>query len=196
MNNDRRFYVYRYIIEDTNEVIYIGKGTGDRYKNITDRNKFFISMYKTHKCKVQILCNYMTEDEAFDLEKLLISYYRQYTNHRLTNICDGGEGASGHRWSDEDKRKMSERSQGAANGNYGHKWTEDMKEALRQKQKASRRYIGARNPNSKKVKCIETGEIFSTMSEAAKKYGLKHPSSIWHAMESPTRVAAGLHWEF
>lgn len=54
-------------------------------------------------------------------------------------------------------------------------------------------YIGK---GSKMVRCIETGEIFLTMSDAAKKYGLKYPSSIWHAMESPTRVAAGLHWEF
>ena len=196
MNNERKFYVYRYSIEDTGEVIYIGKGSGDRYKNTTDRNKFFISMYKTHKCKVQILWNYMTEEEAFALEKTLIAYYRLYTNCRLTNVCNGGEGATGYHWSEEDKRKMSERNTGAANGNYGHKWTDEMKEALSQKHKNSKRYVGERNPNSKMVRCIETGEIFLTMSDAAKKYGLKYPSSIWHAMESPTRVAAGLHWEF
>lgn len=196
MTNERKFYVYRYSVEDTGEVIYIGKGSGDRYKNTTDRNKFFISMYKTHKCKVQILWNHMTEAEAFALEKTLIAYYRLYTSCRLTNVCDGGGGAAGHRWSEEDKRKISERSKGENNGNYGHKWTDEMKKNLSLKQKCSGRYVGKNNPNSKRVRCIETGEIFSTMSEAARKYGLKYPSSIWHAMETPSRVAAGFHWEF
>ena len=36
----RKFYVYEWYIVDTNEVIYVGKGTGNRYKQ-TNRNKMF-----------------------------------------------------------------------------------------------------------------------------------------------------------
>jgi hypothetical protein len=194
-NNPRRFYVYRYRIIETKEVIYIGKGSGNRYKDVKDRNQFFLSMYNTHNCEVQILCNYMTEEEAFELEKLLISYYRLYSNCRLTNVCDGGQGASGYHMPPEQRARYSEMNSGAGNGNYGHKWTQEMKDSLSQKQKNSGRYLGAQNPNSKKVRCIETGEIFLTMSEAAKSYGLKYPSSIWHALEAPHRLAAGYHWE-
>lgn len=194
-NNQRRFYVYRYRIIETKEVIYIGKGSGNRYKDVKDRNQFFLSMYNTHNCEVQILCNYMTEEEAFELEKLLISYYRLYSNCRLTNVCDGGQGASGYHMPPERRAQYSEMNSGAGNGNYGHNWTQQMKDSLSQKQKASGRYVGANNPNSKKVRCIETGEIFLTMSEAAKSCGLKYPSSIWHALEAPHRLAAGYHWE-
>lgn len=43
---------------------------------------------------VQIIAENLTRAEAFELEKKLISEYRtQY--HTMTNICDGGEGATG-----------------------------------------------------------------------------------------------------
>ena len=92
-------------------------------------------MYNTHNCEVQILWNYMTEEEAFKAERVLIAYYRQYTNCRLANICDGGEGASGHRWTEEEKTQIRLRSLGDKNPNYGNHWTDEQKQALRESSK-------------------------------------------------------------
>ena len=36
------------------------------------------------------------------------------------------------------------------------------------------KYTGNKNPNSKKVRCITTGEIFNTMKEAAERYNMKY----------------------
>lgn len=179
MYEEKIFYVYRYRVIDTKEVFYIGKGTGKRYKTITNRSKKFLEMYESNNCEVQILWNYLTEEEAFKLERMLIAYYRLCTHHNLVNQLDGGEGLYG-----------------TNNPNYGNKWSDDMKQKASKRVRESGNYKGDKNPNSKAVRCIETGEIFSTMSAAAKHYRLKYPSSIWHAMEKPTRVAAGLHWEF
>lgn len=46
-----------------------------------------------------------------------------------------------------------------------------------------------------KYKCVETGEIFSSMTEAGKKYGL-HKGSIQRAVVNfPNGTSCGLHWE-
>ena len=41
-------------------------------------------------------------------------------------------------------------------------------------EKQKGKHLGKNNPNSKKVRCITTGEIFSTMKEAADKYNMKY----------------------
>lgn len=43
----RKFYVYEWYVVDIDEVIYVGKGTGNRYKQ-TNRNKYTI-MFKSYK---------------------------------------------------------------------------------------------------------------------------------------------------
>lgn len=156
-----------------------------------------MDMYNSHNCEVVILWNNMTEDEAFRLEKkILIAYYRKYTNVRLANICDGGEGCSGHRWSEEDKKQISLRITGKNNPNYGNHWSDEQKKALSERQIASGRYNGKNNPNSHKVQCIETAAVFDTMSEAATAIGLKCSGYIHHAIHYPNGVAAGLHWRY
>lgn len=49
--------------------------------------------------------------------------------------------------------------------------------------------------NAKAVKCKETGEIFSTMAEAALKYG-KYRTSLCQKMKTGNGIFCGLHWEF
>lgn len=198
MDQTKRYYVYRYRVYETKEVFYIGKGCGNRYKQLGlhNRGRFFMDMFNTHNCEVQILWKNMTEEDAFALEKLLIAYYKRFTNNRLANVCDGGEGASGHHWTEEQKKQIGLRGIGEKNPNYGNHWTEAQKKALREKQQASGRYKGKNNPKAHKVKCIETGAIFDTMTEAAFSIGLKCSGSIHHAIHYPNGVAAGLHWEY
>lgn len=99
--------MYEWYIVETEEVFYVGKGSGDRYKTINGRNKFFKCMYNSHRCDVRIKYDNLTEKEAFAQEKELINYYRNNTTFRLTNQTDGGEGSSGWKPSQEIKEKMS-----------------------------------------------------------------------------------------
>lgn len=95
MDENKDYYVYIWYIKNTNEVFYVGKGKGKRYKEISNRNKFFKDMYISHDCDVKKIYEHLTEAEAFQKEKDVIKWYRDNTNFRLTNQTDGGEGSSG-----------------------------------------------------------------------------------------------------
>lgn len=104
----KKYYVYEWYIIETNEVFYVGKGTGNRYKSLKSRNKFFIDMYKSHNCNVRKIYENLTEEESFEKEIETIKFYREHTNYRLTNQTDGGEGTSGWQPSDEFRKKQSD----------------------------------------------------------------------------------------
>lgn len=95
MNNEKVYYVYIWYIVETNEVFYVGKGKGKRYKDVSHRNKFFRDMYTSHNCNVRKIYENLTEYEAFQKEQEIIKWYKENTNFRLTNQTDGGEGSSG-----------------------------------------------------------------------------------------------------
>lgn len=108
-NTDRKYYVYAWYIKDTNEVFYIGKGTGNRYRIRKRENSYFMKMLNSHDCGVRIIKDNMTEEEAFKHEKEMIAYYRKISC-RMTNVLDGGEqppSTKGMKKSDETKQKMS-----------------------------------------------------------------------------------------
>lgn len=50
--------------------------------------------------------------------------------------------------------------------------------------------VGGRKP--KKVKCVETGEIYSTMAEASRKTGIKHIASV---IRGERQTAGGYKWQ-
>jgi len=119
-----KFYIYRHIRPDTNEVFYIGKG------NNMDKR---ISSYSRAKCKnrrhdywkkivaknnglfiVEILFECDTEQQVNEKEIEFISLYgrKDLGKGTLINFTDGGEGAKGVTMSDELKKKHSISMQG------------------------------------------------------------------------------------
>ena len=90
LDPQKRYYVYAWYTKDTNEIFYIGKGTGNRYITRKRENKFFTNVLNSHDCDSVILKDNLSEKEAFDLEIILIEYYRKHSRI-LTNISDGGE---------------------------------------------------------------------------------------------------------
>ncbi len=107
MDERKDYYVYIWYIKDTNEVFYVGKGKGRRYKQTSNRNKFFNDMYTSHDCDVKKIYENLTESEAFQKEKDVVKWYRENTDFRLTNQTDGGEGSSGWKPSQDFKDKQS-----------------------------------------------------------------------------------------
>lgn len=90
LDPQNRYYVYAWYTKDTNEIFYIGKGSGNRCFTRKRENKFFMNVLNAHDCDSIILKNGLNEKDAFDLEIILIAYYRK-KSRILTNICDGGE---------------------------------------------------------------------------------------------------------
>ena len=115
---NRDFYVYKHSRLDNNTCFYVGKGKGKRaYK--PKRNKFYNNVRNSCGCKVVIIKNNLTEEEAFNLETeviedyvfvfgygINIEGYRDFSNNYLTNFTWGGEGVSGYKFSEEQKQNL------------------------------------------------------------------------------------------
>lgn len=93
MSGKHRFYVYEWFNTDTDEVFYVGKGSGNRYKIKNGRNKYFLNYCNKYKCKSRKIKEGLTEEEAFELEIKTIREYRLIGQCQC-NLSNGGEGST------------------------------------------------------------------------------------------------------
>ena len=101
--NDNRFYVYGHYTADTNELFYIGKGTGYRAWDAWSRNIHWWHVTNTRGKVVKLLYENLTEEEAYTKEKELIT---QIGLRKLTNFCIGGRA-----FTSEDAKRLRENPQ-------------------------------------------------------------------------------------
>jgi hypothetical protein len=108
------FYVYAYLRKDNITPYYIGKGKGRRAFN---RHTVTVP---SDRSKIKFFAQKLFENEAFLLEKQLISYYgrKDINTGVLHNLTDGGEGSSGYRQSDDQKKHMSKMFTGKPRPEY------------------------------------------------------------------------------
>lgn len=116
---------------DNNTCFYVGKGKGRRYKEL-HRNSHHDRIISKCDFITIIIMDELTEEQAFDLEKMRIQHYvfdlgygidingyrKNNTDKQLTNSTFGGEGTSGLYHSDEWKRQHSEAMKGKNNPMY------------------------------------------------------------------------------
>ena len=112
------FYCYLHMRPDKfglDSVFYVGKGTEKRIKRVSRKhnNHHTRIVSKVGKENVRVIsfpC--ISEDAAFELEKVLIKAFRD-AGIQLCNCTDGGEGPSGCARSDATRAKMSAAKLGA-----------------------------------------------------------------------------------
>lgn len=114
--NNNLWYVYRHL-KPCGEVFYIGIGqTKDfkRAKTIFNRNNYWKNIVNKYGFEYEILSHSLTIEEAKELERILISWYKRKDccEGTLVNLTDGGDGTFGFIYSDESKRKMSTSAKG------------------------------------------------------------------------------------
>lgn len=153
-----------------------------------------------------ILASSICEHDAYELEKHYISEYDSTNPKRGYNIATGGKGACGVALNTERKTKLIE----AISGENHYLYRKHLPEETRRK--LSEAHKGARNPNygkprseetrrkiadsnSKKVRCIETGEIYSSITLASASKGISSPSGISAAIKGRYKTSGGYHWE-
>jgi hypothetical protein len=102
MNN---YYIYKYLREDETPY-YIGKGKDRR---AWKKNKRDIVKVPDDTSRIVIIESDLTNEEAQELERLLIQQYGRKDNGTgiLRNLTDGGEGTSGHKKTKEQRDKVS-----------------------------------------------------------------------------------------
>lgn len=142
-----RFYVYAHFRKTDGRLFYVGKGSGRRAFSRSGRNKHWKSVERKHGFKVRIVKSGLSEDEAFDLERRLISARRE----QLATYTEGGPGISGYRHTEKAKAAMSKARAGKQMSEVARK---HMSETIRSRpdllELRIRAFQGASNPAKKK----------------------------------------------
>lgn len=103
------FKVYQHRRKDTNEIFYVGHGSGSRpWQFISGRSLAWKSIYNQFGCCVETVAKFDTKQEAADFEVDLIDQYRKQ-GIPLVNKKDGGfDKTQGLPHSDVAKQKISQ----------------------------------------------------------------------------------------
>lgn len=100
------FYIYEWYVVETGEVIYVGKGTRNRYKN-KKKNALLNKLLEVKNCEVRIIEWYRTEKEAFEAERKRIVFLKDM-GQAVCNKISYSTGGVASIWTEEKRRYMSE----------------------------------------------------------------------------------------
>lgn len=147
----------------------------------------------------EIIASGLTEDEGYSLEKACIRKYNTTDPDRGYNKSIGGKGVFGCIWDEERKQKRSAAVSGEKNPMYGKPCDEE------RRRKISEAHIGMRHTeesiekmravHSKQIMCVETGEVYSSVLEAAAAIGA-HPQNISAVCCGKQKTCHGCRWVY
>lgn len=111
--DERVHYTYVHRRKTDGRVFYVGKGKGRRAWSMDRKNIHWRRIEAKHGFSVQIVLNRVHEPCALTMEKILISAIGR---DNLTNLTDGGEGATGYFPPPHVRKKMSLAKKGKPRG--------------------------------------------------------------------------------
>lgn len=212
----------RYIGITQQNVFRRWRSDGSGYKN----NPYFwhaIQKYGWDNFDHIIIKTGLSQQEACQMERDLIAYYQSNDLTHGYNIADGGQFnimplSTRQRLSIERKGKNcgadnpnygNHKLAGVNNPNYGKHVSEEIRNKISEnrkgkglhefteehKQKLRENHAGG--SDKKKVICIETGVIYSSINEAAKAMGIDKKMISNCCRNTPHyKTAKGYHWQF
>ena len=137
----KKYYVYQHIREDKNEIFYIGIGTKSKQdiKYNTFRrasclhkdNNLWMKIIAKTKWKFEILFESDNRKEVEQMEIDLIAKYKRKCcgeNGILANLTLGGESNKDYKFTDAQKKKISDAQKGKPGRRLGAKLTKEQKE--------------------------------------------------------------------
>lgn len=160
------FYVYEWFIVQTGEIIYVGKGCGNRYK-VRKHNRFFNDMIARYECKSRVVREFESEKDAFAYEFDRVRELKEL-GQCVCNIYNGGAGGTTSWWTDEMRERYSER-----NVMKSEAMRKRMSENNPMRDKAHAMTINAK----KRVKVVIDGTLFESVTKASEEYGVS-PNTI------------------
>lgn len=177
---ENKFYVYGHYTKDTNELFYVGKGTGFRAWSRYKRSRWWSRIINKHGLEIKLLFEDLTESEAHKKEMELIQQYGRRNNNTgiLINLTEGGEGISGYKHTESTKciisnklsgRTLSETHKTAiSKSNMGRIVSEEEKNNMSKRMKSVWRRQEYRNHIKEKIKSTWTEERKQKFSERVK----------------------------
>lgn len=189
--------------------------TATTKEELDEKEKFWIKHYDCMYPKGFNMCEGGSTNSGYkhseEMKKLLSEkkkeYYRNGGKHPMKGkhhseesrrknsestkgkYCGEKHPNYGKHWSDEQKLKMSLAKRGENHPNWGKHLSEETREKIRQAN------IGANNHSARKTMCVETGQVFDTITEAAKSIG-KTPEAIYACCKGKCHTAGGYHWRY
>lgn len=184
-----------------------------------------LSLEEANQLEKQLIKQYNSTDDNYGYNITTGGKNFHHSEETKRKISESNHIAlQGIKWSEQHKKLISEMFSGQGNPFYGKHHTEQTKKKISQNRKG--KCAGEEHPfygkhhteqnlqkmsknrqskGGKKVRCINTGEIFPTMMDAARWCGLKNSSSIGQVCnKTGKRKTAGRHpdtnekllWEF
>lgn len=206
--DDKVYIVYQHI-NKINGKSYIGITSQPTYRRWgKDGQKYnecphfwnAIQKYGWDNFDHRILYTGLTHDEACEMEKKIISEYNTTNPENGYNISKGGDGYDSElmiqKWRDPDfKVDMSQRMREAWKDPEKRKRRSDAaKERWSNKEFKEMTMQKVRESCHRVVRCVETGELFYMLKDAAQKYHT-HSGNIVYACKHNGRCC-GYHWEY
>lgn len=182
MKDNRNYKVYM-LENKINHKKYIGitqQRLEDRWKNghgykKTSHIYAAINKYGWNNFNHILLYDKLSKEEACKKEIELIKLYNTQQRDYGYNNSSGGEINIGFHHSENSKKKMS-----AVAKERPIDWNKIQK---------------MKEKNSKQIKCVETGEIFSSITEAKKQKQIKG-NHIGECCFGTRKTCDGYHWEY
>ncbi len=162
-----RFYVYTHSKLNTNEVFYIGKGSGNRAWSKSGRNNYWHNITNKYNYKVKILIKNLSEDEALLYERLGQMDLKPKANIKKCGSKGGNGGANkGLKWSEKAKKKHSL----AMKNRDFTPWNKGTKKLIKSNSGSftSKNTKGEKNPFYGKKHSQETKEKISNLNKKRK----------------------------
>lgn len=197
-----------------NDKIYIGLTTKSLEHRVSVHKKdskrintyFYqaIRKYGFENFKWEVVDTATTMEELEEKERHYIKLYGSFDNKEVGyNTQSGGNNL--YEITKEQRKQRSDRAKGKNNPMYGtvspmkgKKFTDEHKQKISEAIKRADRphMYGGTNPSARKVRNLDTGEVFGTMTEAAKRYPGLSRQSINHNCVGRTKKAGGFRWEY
>ena len=184
-----------------------------------------LSQEEANKIEEELIEYYQSQNEDFGYNIKAGGNNHHHTEETKKKIgLANSQSLLGNKWTEEQKELISKMFSGSGNPFYGKFHTEETKQKISESRKG--KYSGINHPfygkhheenslekisehrkgkGGKKVRCLNTGEIFNCMMDAARWCGLKNSSSIGQVCnKTGKQKTAGRHpetnepllWEF
>jgi hypothetical protein len=217
MVKEYRYYTYKVTFKDLPKYFYYGRKK-DCGKPYLGSPKTFRHLWDFFEPEVQILCWYKTAKEAQEAEDALIGHtWKQVWNGRRYSLNRNKGGLIDEEVCSENGKKNAENLNSHPNTTrskrkHGKARAEKMnrhpntiegrkknvgkipKEILSKNGRENGRENGKKC--SKKVFCIETGEVYSSVREAERQTGASSGGIIRSAQSGGRTSSGGLHWGY
>lgn len=176
-------------------------------KDAKNKSTYFyraIQKYGFENFKWEVIDTATTIEELHQKEVFYIKQYDSFDNkEKGYNTTSGG--GSLYRLTQEERIARSNRAKGKNNPMYGTKsplagvtFTDEHKRKISESLKKTYRphVIGGNNPAARRVRNVETGEIFATLTDAGNSCGRCRQNIGKACRSNGKKTVAGYHWEF